>query len=415
MSSKKNKGGKKRNNFLNSTITVGAPNAKDAVEILKSMPKKEKQRFLDFVTTTTNINSGTQQYGAGQKLERSMRSNAIGGVSGGSAAIQVTTIPMRSEKVAEISLPATSGFKVERFQINAGLLQSFPWLNQIAQGYEKYRFKRIQARFVPKVGIYSDAAKVGNVLMSVDYDSVDPDPPGPDWMENTNPHTVCTASKPSSLKFNANGWRYVRAGNVPGGTDIRLYDVCTLFVATSDFTDVNTVIGKLYLDYEVEFAVPQQALSATDDKGVILPKPMERTFTCSCLKSTSAAGVTPGAYQSIQSWIVSTVMNALGISVSGGVSQQINFPRGNYIVRFDGYWDNATTSVGGILYPIMQTAAGTSNLRLAGSYAVGAAFQSINACWQVSFADEGSLTFVYKALCAAAPTTFNGEITITVC
>jgi len=410
---KKNNGTKKaRNNFLNSTISVNAPTAKEGAALLAEMSKGEKKRFLDFVTTTTNFNSGTQQYGAGQKLERSaMPPMPVGGRNGGSKRPQITVIPYREEKIFTVTTPNSSGFNVDRFQINPGLLGTFPWLSQVAQGYEKYRFRRIRARFVPKVGVFSDAAKVGNVLMSVDYDSVDPDPPGTDWMENNDPHVVGVANKTLTLDFEGASWHFIRSGNVPAGTDIRLYDACTLFVATSDLTVTNEAIGKIYLDYEVELAVPQQQLAATDDKGVVLPKPMERTFTCTCINSTSGAGQVPGAYQTLTSWVVSPTMNALGVSVTGANNYQINLTRGNYIVRFDGLFDLATTSVGALLYPSIDNNA----LRVACAYAVGASLVSISATWQVSVSDTSVLLFNLKQLCTAVATSVNMNVIITTC
>jgi hypothetical protein len=69
------------------------------------------------------------------------------------------------------------------------------------------------------------------------------------WVEE-----FCCDLDPQAMHPDGNR-KYVRTGPLPANSDIKLNDVANLFVCTTDGTAVNW--GKLWVEYECEFFVPQ--------------------------------------------------------------------------------------------------------------------------------------------------------------
>lgn len=142
------------------------------------------------------------------------------------------------------------------YSLNPGIADTFPWLSQMATLYEKYKFHKLSFHFVTR----ASTTDRGNVLMATDYDAADGPPQsevvassyegtieGPVWRDLT--HNCNRAA--------AQGMLYVRDAAVVG-TDIKTYDVGNFFLCTlPDASSVNLALGKLWVEYEVEFKIPQ--------------------------------------------------------------------------------------------------------------------------------------------------------------
>jgi len=164
------------------------------------------------------------------------------------------------EYIADI--PGSVLFSAITYSINPGIPLAFPWLNTISVGYESYRFKRLSYIYESS----KSTATNGSVMMAVDFDPTDAAPTtkaqmlaynnairGPSWQ------TFEYKCSPQDLaKFNQ---KFLRYGALSTGQDALLYDIGTLFIATSGFADTTT-IGELHVDYEVEFFTPQFDLTA---------------------------------------------------------------------------------------------------------------------------------------------------------
>jgi hypothetical protein len=152
-------------------------------------------------------------------------------------------------------------FKVRQLSLNPGNSDIFPYLSNIAASFEYYRFKHLRLRYEPSCS----TATPGSVMLCIDYDAADGVPLGKaGFMMNQNAtRTSCWTSCVMDLVAAANGAqikRFVLNDVPPLGTDIKTYNLGNLFIATIGAP--TTIIGELYVDYEVELSVPQGATNS---------------------------------------------------------------------------------------------------------------------------------------------------------
>lgn len=160
------------------------------------------------------------------------------------------------------TLSSTSDdFSVLSLSINPGLVGFTGWLSNIAQNYESYRFKQLKFRYVPACS----TTTAGQVFLSVDFDSAD-QPPATESQLSYYQGTrycspwdrceyVCTSANLSKRKS-----YYVRGGPLPANSDVLLYDTGK-FLAASVGTGTAS-LGKLWVEYEVEFSTPDYPITA---------------------------------------------------------------------------------------------------------------------------------------------------------
>jgi hypothetical protein len=165
------------------------------------------------------------------------------------------------EFVADIK--GSLAFSAIAFSINPGLYNTFPWLAQIAAQFESYKFRSLNFIFLTQKSTNTSGA----VMLGVDYDASDSAPQSKIqlmsyngavrssvWNECSN---VCKTS--DLLKFGVQ--RYIRSGGLQSNLDIKTYDIGRLFVGTIGCVD-DSLIGELYVEYDVEFLTPQTDISA---------------------------------------------------------------------------------------------------------------------------------------------------------
>lgn len=151
----------------------------------------------------------------------------------------------------------STDYSVTKTDINAGLSTMFAWLSQIAPNYESYKFKKLNFRFVPACSTSTS----GVIYLTVEFDSKDAVPTterqiasydgsvtGSVWAR----HNYSCASR----NLNKRSSYFVRNGAIPSSSDIQLYDIGYLIVATSGNPDTS-ILGKMWVDYEVELVTPQ--------------------------------------------------------------------------------------------------------------------------------------------------------------
>lgn len=169
--------------------------------------------------------------------------------------VGANSIVSHREFVQDVTL--YDAFTVNRFQINPGLSSVFPWLSTIAKNYESYQFQFL--RFLYKTRAATTVT--GTVMMAVDFDAGDGDPTskavmlqfknaiaGAPWQDLNMP---CRMQDVKKMKE-----RYVRSGNIPGGQDIKTYDVGALFFASVAANETED-IGELWVEYRVSLRTPQ--------------------------------------------------------------------------------------------------------------------------------------------------------------
>jgi hypothetical protein len=133
----------------------------------------------------------------------------------------------------------------------------FPWLSQVAQRYETYKFRKLLFEYHTRAA----TSQVGTVGLVFDFDAEDPAPAS--QMEALSYHDKCADSpwKDDCVVLDlAQGdrlpIRYTRAGTPTGNYDIKTYDVGNLHVFT-DGVASSTNLGLLEVKYVVDLYTPQ--------------------------------------------------------------------------------------------------------------------------------------------------------------
>jgi len=150
-----------------------------------------------------------------------------------------------------------STFQATQFALNPGQVATFPWLSNVAKNFESYRFKKLKFHYETE----APSSLGGSLVQSIDYDATDAAPlTKQQAMAYRNavrsaPWEPCchTSAREDMAKQKS---YFVRAGALPVGTDIKMYDTGNLFVCTQNVTTASAVCGELYVEYEVELLTP---------------------------------------------------------------------------------------------------------------------------------------------------------------
>jgi len=164
----------------------------------------------------------------------------------------------KREYIADIN--GTTAFTNNTFPVNPGLSEVFPWLSQIANNYEQYRWNGLIFQFV---STSSDAIAsttdlgLGQVILASDYNSADaafvnaPQMLGTMFSNSGKPSENIMHAIECAPTDVANKLYYVRSGDVPSGTDIRLYDMLSFQLATQKMPANYDGMGQLWVSYDV--------------------------------------------------------------------------------------------------------------------------------------------------------------------
>jgi hypothetical protein len=171
------------------------------------------------------------------------------------------------------SVTGSSSFAVPfSLSLNPGLSVTFPWLAVEAQGWEQYIFRKLRFCYYTRCA----TSVPGSIMLVPDYDAADAAPATEqiastyrDVVEEV-PWTIefCCELDPQAMMEPAKR-KFVRTGALATNLDIKTYDAGTMFVCTTDGTAVNW--GKLWVEYDVEFFVPQlPALGVAAQNGALI-------------------------------------------------------------------------------------------------------------------------------------------------
>lgn len=155
-------------------------------------------------------------------------------------------------------LNGSVGFAASSLPINPGQLLLFPWLSQISQRFESYRFNSL--RFCLETTAPTTAT--GSVILAVDFDAADDIPiskvqamsyrssvRGAPWdslEQNLLPEDL------HKLPMN-----YVRTTvALPANLDIKTYDIGNLIMITQGQASTASV-AELYVEYDINLITPQ--------------------------------------------------------------------------------------------------------------------------------------------------------------
>lgn len=155
------------------------------------------------------------------------------------------------ELVSDVS--GSTGYAVTRYAVNPGQSSTFPWLSVLARNFEKYRFRQLRFEFESS----QPTTAQGMTMLAFDLDASDPSPDSKLQLMSYQGASRAGVWAPQGTTLpEQQPPLYVRVGTQPVNTDIKTYDCANLFFATSGESAVS-VIGELYVEYEVELHVPQ--------------------------------------------------------------------------------------------------------------------------------------------------------------
>jgi len=183
----------------------------------------------------------------------------------------------------------STAFATYQFAVNPGQSASFPWLSTVASKFEKYRFEYLEFYYKPQVSPYATNGQAGKVILSLDFDASDNPPTTKTQVESTHPHEDGMPFEVVSLVVDPtectreDAW-FVRPGSVPGGADIKTYDVGVLSVSTYN-NAATTNVGELRVKYHVRLWIPVQETTVQVPRASSL-------FTQHAAQSAVASGST---------------------------------------------------------------------------------------------------------------------------
>lgn len=161
-----------------------------------------------------------------------------------------------------VASTTAGGFTITKYACNPGLFSSFPWLCSIASQFDQWKPNGIVVVVNSLSSSYSGTSSLGTVVVATDYDVLDPPYINKVEMENsefaTSGNTATSLIHPIECKVTERPQRIynTRTGSVPSNDNIRFYDFCNIYVATSGCT-ANQVVGELWVSYDITFYKPQ--------------------------------------------------------------------------------------------------------------------------------------------------------------
>jgi len=255
-----------------------------------------------------------------------------------------TNIVCNREYIGDIG--GSVGFLNRSYPLNPGLSTTFPWLSSVAKCYQQYRIHGLIFEFRPLLTDFVLNGAPGVIVMATNYNADRPPFTTKVQMENAEYavsvkptmnmiHGIeCAESDTPQTRL------YVRTGAVPGGQDLRSYDLGLTQIATQ--LNPTQLLGELWVSYCVELFKP------------LLPEDIGVDAKTSVISRISHSSASPlGTVQ------VTTAGDIPGIIVnSTTISMDISVPNGNYLLAI--IWKGDTNGV--IFIPSLATSSGVTSV-----------------------------------------------------
>jgi hypothetical protein len=202
----------------------------------------------------------------------------------------------RRELVMSLSSNGDGVFKtLARLRANPGSKVTFPWLSVMAPLYECYRFRKLKFTVVTRL----PTTTTGDLVMSPDYDAADGEiaiteqfifnnmgsTDSPIWEKM---HTLVLSPQAMNRLYKSHVCMS-DARFASTAQDFKTVDAAQIFICT-DHLGSTGVIGKLLVDYEVEFFNPQAPTDPLQYGGAQLTQDSPNVVNAATL-APIAAGV----------------------------------------------------------------------------------------------------------------------------
>lgn len=191
-----------------------------------------------------------------------------------------TVIVRHKEYIGQIV--GSTGFQVQyELVINPANQSLFPWLSQIARGFQEYSIKGMVYHYIPTSGSYSTTGSaLGSVMIQTTYRADESAPNTKQemlneyWANEVVPYETMAHPIECDPKENPFSIHYVKDASVTVNEPL-LYNMGKTFVATAGNPNTG-VLGDLWVTYEVELKKPQVVSALTPEPSqqvVVWPSP----------------------------------------------------------------------------------------------------------------------------------------------
>nr|UHS72084.1 MAG: hypothetical protein 2 [Tombusviridae sp.] len=183
-----------------------------------------------------------------------------------------SVVVRHKEFIGEIT--GATGFTVRnRLPINPGVSSTFPWLSAMASQYSEYRVRGMVYHYVPTSGMSVASANtaLGSVMIQTSYRATEAAPASrlemlnEYWASEGRPCDEFCHPIECDPKENPFNVQYVRSGDLPSTENVLAYDLGTTTVAVSGQQTAGTVLGDLWVTYEIELKKPKLTSATGED------------------------------------------------------------------------------------------------------------------------------------------------------
>lgn len=213
---------------------------------------------------------------------------------------------------------ATS-FNYRTYNINPGLMTSFPWLARVAQNFEEYEMLGclFEYKGTSAGALNSTNTALGTVVLSTQYNVLN-DPfnskltqENYEFAQSLKPAESGLHAVECARNQNVLPRLYIRTGLPPADADMRLYDMGEFQISTVGMQAANVVLGELWVTYHIALYKPR------------VPQTIDNQILTSRLSAASGTSDKPFGTGVVNSVAGSTLALKYSTDVNGGV---ISFP-----------------------------------------------------------------------------------------
>lgn len=175
-------------------------------------------------------------------------------------------------------LASSTTFSSRVFSINPGLEDSFPYLSLIASNFQEYKLRGmiVEYKTTSSTVVTGANTAMGTVSLVAQYRA---DAPvltsklqvlNEMWSEDGRPCDNIILPIECSPKENPMAIQYVRTGSLPANSDVKMFDLAKVTIATQGQQTAGTTIGELWVSYEVELYKPVLGVGSSSVEGAYL-------------------------------------------------------------------------------------------------------------------------------------------------
>lgn len=178
---------------------------------------------------------------------------------------------VRREYLGDVFTSASAGaFSLTSFKINPAEFNFLPWGASIFSNFSEYEIVGMLFHFESSSSAYTTSTTLGTYTMSAEYDPAATDPANRLDMDLLSGSVTRKIDECSDFFFECDPkqtvlpHKFMRIGDQPANTDIRLYDSGKFYIATQGCA-ASVNIGSLYVSYDIMAYKPRNGSNATAD------------------------------------------------------------------------------------------------------------------------------------------------------